>query len=556
MILTRASVSRPVFTLMVTMVVVVLGAAALSRLRIDLLPSIEPPTITVRTSYDGADPLVMERLVTQIVEEIVATVPGVVEMTSQSYEGNSRVRVSFAWGTDVDTAALEVRATLEDEISELPDEVGNVRVSKFDVDSFPVVLLGISSKLDPVELTEIVENQIRYRFSRIPGVAQVDPWGGFNREVRIELDPARLIALGLPLDDVLQAIRNANLDLPAGKIEEGSFQMTLRAPAEFINLDQIRNTVVGRRDDALVTLNQIARVRDTYRVLSRIIRVNGERGLRVAIRKQPGENTVEVANRVLEEVDAVNAAFPQVNLIPVINQGNFIERAIANVSKSVLYGGSLAIFVLLFFLRDLRSTAIISLAIPISVIATFAMLYLGGFTINLMSLGGLALGVGMMVDSSIVVLENIFRRRQELGEDSREVAIKGATEVSAAVLAGTITTLVIFLPLIFVRGVSGVLFKELAYVIMFSLMCALLVSLSLVPMLASKLLGPTTGSEESAPANAAACRRASTSICSGWSCDGPGRHCCSPRPSSAPLCCCFNISEPSSCRRVMKERCG
>ncbi len=484
----RASVRRPVFTCMVTLAVVVLGALALTRLQIDLLPTIELPTVTVRTQYEGADPSVMERLVTQIVEEIVATVPGVVEMTSESYEGNSRVRVSFAWGTDIDQAALDVQATIEDELNELPEEITRPRVSKFDVDSFPVVILGISSKLDPIELTQIVEDQIRYRFARIPGVAQVDPWGGFNREVRVELDPAKVSALGLPLDDVLDAIRDANLDLPAGKIEEGRHEVTLRAPSDFTDLDQIRNTVVARRDAAVVTLNQIARVKDTYQKQSRIIRVNGDLGLRVGIRKQANENTVEVARRVLAEVEAVNKHFPQIRIIPVINQGNFIERAIANVARSVLYGGSLAVLVLLFFLRDLRSTLIISLAIPISVAATFALMYFGGLTLNLMTLGGLALGVGMMVDSSVVVLENMFRRRHEHAEQPDAAAVRGAREVGPAVVAGTVTTLVIFLPLIFVRGVSGVLFKELAYVIMFALFCALLVSLSLVPMLGSRLL--------------------------------------------------------------------
>jgi HAE1 family hydrophobic/amphiphilic exporter-1 len=491
--LARASVNRPVFTSMVTLIVIVLGTVSLTRLQIDLLPSIELPTITVRTQYEGADPVVMERLVTQIVEEIVATVPGVVELTSQSYEGNSRVRVSFAWGTNIDSAALDVQATLEDEISELPDNIQRPRVSKFDIDSFPVVLLGISSKLDPVELTQIVEDQIRYRFARIPGVAQVDPWGGYNREVRVEMDPAKVNALGLPLGDILNAIRNANLDLPAGRIERGRYQVTLRAPAEFINLDQIRNTVIGRRDGTVLTLSQVATVKDTYEKLTRIIRVNGERGLRLAIRKEPGDNTVEVARRVLAEVEKVNRAFPQISIIPVINQGNFIERAIANVARSVLYGGALAILVLLFFLRDLRSTLVISLAIPISVGATFALLYFGGFTLNLMSLAGLALGVGMMVDSSVVVLENIFRRHQEEGEVPAVAAVEGTQEVSSAVIAGTVTTLVIFLPLIFVRGVSGVLFKELAYVIMFSLFCALLVSLSLVPMLGSRLLAVPGG---------------------------------------------------------------
>ena len=398
--LARASVRRPVLTLMATLIVLVLGTVSLSRLQIDLLPSIELPTLTVRTQYAGADPVVVERLVTQIVEEIIATVPGVEELVSSSYEGNSSVRVSFGWGSDIDAVAVDVQATLQDEISELPDDIVGPRVTKFDVDSFPVVLLGISSKLDPVELTQILEDQIRYRFARIPGVAQVDPWGGFTREVRIELDPAKVNALGLPLNDVLEALRDANLDLPAGKIEQGAYEITLRAPAEFTSLDEIRNTVISKRDGAQISLGQIAKVRDTYEKLSRVIRINGERGLRIAIRKQASANTVEVTRRVLAEVEELNQLFPQLSIVPVINQGGFIERSIANVAQSVLYGGALAVLVLLFFLRNLRSTLVISLAIPISVVATFALLYFGGFTLNLMTLGGLALGVGMMVDSS------------------------------------------------------------------------------------------------------------------------------------------------------------
>jgi len=486
--LARASVARPVFASMVTLIVVVLGVLALSRLQIDLLPPIELPTLTVRTQYEGADPVVMERLVTQIVEEIVATVPGVEELSSSSYEGRSSVKVSFGWGTSIDAVAVDVRATLEDEISELPDDIVGPRVSKFDVDTFPVVILGVSSRLDPVELTRIVENQIRNRFARIPGVAQVDPWGGFTRELRVELDPARINAFGLGMNTILDALRDANLDRPAGKIRQGRYEVTLRAPAEFQTLQQIRDTVVTRHQGAMVTLDQIALVRDTYEKLSRIVRVNGAPGLRLAIRKQPEANTVEVAQRVLETLQELERDLPQVQITAVTNQGNFIQRSISNVSQSVLYGGALSLLVLLFFLRNLRSTLVISLSIPISVIATFALLYFGGFTLNLMSLGGLALGVGMMVDSSVVVLENIFRRRQEQGEMPSDAAVAGTGEVAAAVVAGTLTTLVIFLPLIFVRGVSGELFKELAYVMMFSLLCALLVALALVPMLASKLL--------------------------------------------------------------------
>lgn len=492
MILAQASVKRPVFTSMVALAVIIIGLVSMTRLQIDLLPSVELPTLNVRAEYENASPEVMERMVTQILEEIVATVPGVEEIVSQSSEGTANVRVSFSWDTDIDVAAADMRARLDDERSELPDEVTGIRVRKYDIDSFPVVLMGVSSDIDPVELTQIIEDHVRHRFTRIPGVAQVDPWGGFDREIRIELDPDRINALQLPMNQVLEALRNANLDLPAGNLDQGRYQMTLRAPAEFTSLNQIRDTVITRREDGFVRIGQIARVRDTYQKQDRIIRINGKRGVRLAVRKQSGANTVEVSRRILEEIDDLNRAFPQLKIVPVINQGNFIERSIANVSRSVLYGGALAILVLLFFLRNIRSTLVISVAIPISVIATFALLYFAGLTINLMTLAGLALGVGMMVDSSVVVMENVFRRRQELQESVPVAAVEGAREVGSAIIASTITTLVIFLPLVFVEGVTGILFKDLGLVVVFSLLCALLVALSLVPMMAARLLTTTT----------------------------------------------------------------
>lgn len=486
--LPAASVRRPIFTAMVTMMVVAMGAVALGRLRIDMLPEVELPSCTIRTEYEGASPEVVERLVTQIVEEIVATVPGVEEIESTSSEGSSRVTVRLAWGIDLDEAAIELQSRLEQEIDELPEDVSRPRVSKFDIASFPVVILGISSKLDPVALTEIVEDQVRFRFARIPGVAQVDVWGGYPREVRVELDPGRVNALGIPLDRVLDALRNANLDRPAGKLEDGRQELTLRAPAEYQSLDEIRDTVVLELGDGAVTIGQIARVVDTYERLDRHVRVNGDLGLRVAVRKQADANTVEVSRAILEEIEAVNRAFPQIAVVAVSNQGGFIERSIRNVSNSVLYGGAFAALVLLLFLRSLRSTLVITAAIPVSVVATFALMYQQGLTLNLMTLGGLALGVGMMVDSSVVVLENVFRRRTEDGDAPEDAAVRGTGEVAGAIVASTITTLVIFVPLVFVRGVSGLLFKELALVIAFSLACSLLVSLTLVPMLSARLL--------------------------------------------------------------------
>ena len=486
--LPQFSVRRPVFTTMVTLILIVLGAVSLSRLQIDLLPSIELPTASIDTHYEGASPEVMERLITQIMEEIVATVPGVEEITSTSREGRSDVEVTFVWGTDLDAAAIDLRATIEDEINELPDDIVRPRINKFSIDTFPVVLIGISSPLDPVELTQLLEDRVRYRFTQIAGVAQVDFWGGFQREIRVEIDPDKINALGLSLNRIIDALRNANLDLPARQNERGRNEVTLRAPAQFESVQEIRDTVLEVRDGAAVTVGEVAEVHDTYEKLTRIIRVNGERGVRIAIRKQSGANTVEVSRRILREIEELNAEFPQIRIIPVINQGNFIELSIRNVARSVLYGGGLAILILLFFLRNIRSTLVISLSIPISIIATFSMIYFGGLTINLMTLGGLALGVGMMVDSSIVVLENIFRMRDEDGRRPAEASAAGAWEVAPAITASTITTLVIFLPIVFVKGVAGLLFRELAYVIVFALLCSLLLSLSLVPMLASRLL--------------------------------------------------------------------
>lgn len=493
------SVRRPIFTSMVTLTLVILGSVSLSRLQIDLLPSIELPTASVRTSFEGASPEVMERLITQIIEEIVATVPGVEEITSRSEEGQSRVNVQFVWGTDLDSAAIDLRATIEDEINELPDDITRPRVSKFDIDSFPVVIMGISSALDPIELTQLIEDRIRYRFTQIAGVAQFDFWGGFPRELRVEVDPDKITALGLELSDLLDALNDANLDRPAGKIEDGNFEVILRAPAQFETVGEIEDTVIGLREGAAIRISDVARVVDTYEKPTRIIRINQERGIRIAIRKQAAANTVEVSNRILREIEKINDEFPQINVVPVINQGNFIQRSIQNVARSVLYGGGLAILILLFFLRTIRSTLVISLSIPISIIATFSLVYFGGLTINLMTLGGLALGVGMMVDSSIVVLENIFRRRDENGESPPEAAARGAQEVGPAILASTITTLVIFLPVVFVQGVSGLLFKELAYVIAFALVCSLVLSLSVVPMLSSILLRPKTEKRRQAP---------------------------------------------------------
>ncbi len=487
--LTNLSVGRPVFVTMVVLIVLLIGIISLTRLPIDLMPEIQYPTLTVATSYENASPEEVEELITRRVEEAVAAVPGVEEVTSVSAEGNSNVRITFAWGTNLDVAAADVRERIDRIIPSFPDDADRPQLRRFDPASFPILILGAASQLDPVELRELMEDIFQQRLERIPGVATVDVWGGLTREIQVNLDPGRVVALNLPLDSIRQSIIDANVLVPAGTIERDHRDVTLRTPGYFASLDELAGTVVAMRDGAPVYLDQIGRIDDTHERVSRIVRINGEPGFRLAVRKQSGTNTVDVARRVLAEVERINRDVPQVQLTPITDQSGYIEQAIGNVSRSVLYGGALAVGVLLFFLRNVRSTIVIATAIPISLIAAFSLMYLGGFTLNLMTLGGLALGVGMMVDNAIVVLENISRRREE-GDHGAHAAIHGAREVTPAIVAGTLTTLAIFLPLVFVEGLAGVMFKQLGFVISFSLACSLIVAITFIPMLCARILRP------------------------------------------------------------------
>ncbi|TVQ29809.1 MAG: efflux RND transporter permease subunit [Phycisphaeraceae bacterium] len=487
--LPRLCVSRPITTMMIASIVVIIGAFSLTRLPIDLLPDVTLPSLTIRSQYDNASPEEMERLVTEPIEAAVSLVSGIEELVSTSAEGVSNVRVRFVWGTDLEAASNEIRDRLDRIMRSLPEDMDRPNLRKFDISASPIVLLGVASPLDPIDLTQLLDTQILYRLERLPGVAVVDVWGSFTREIRVELDLERLKALNLSIDAVIEALREANISLPGGEIEAGRQRISVRTPGEFESIDQIASTVVAMRERGPVRLSDIADILDTHQDISRIIRIDGERGVRLAVRKQSDANTAEVSSAVLREVERINAAFPQLSITPVIDQGQFIERSIANVGRSILYGGGLAVLVLLFFLRSVRSTIVIAVSIPISVVATFALIYIGGYTLNLMTLGGLALGIGMMVDNSIVVLENIYRRRHEDREQPAEASVRGAGEVATAIIASTTTTLVIFLPLVFTRGVSGVLFQQFALVVAFSLLVSLAVALTVVPMLSSRLIG-------------------------------------------------------------------
>jgi len=484
--LPRFAVHRPVLTVMLCLIVIILGSVSFRRLPIDLMPDITYPTLSISTEYENASPEEVEELISRIIEEAMSAVPGVEEVTSVSAEGRSNVRVTFAWGTDLDAAASDIRDRLDRIIPRLPEDAERPRLRKFDLASFPILILGVASNLDPIQMRDIIDNQVKYRIERIPGVASLDIHGGLNREIHVNLNAEKLKALGLPIDQILSRIEEQNINLPAGSIEQGQMDITIRTPGIYTSLDQLRNTVVDIREKAPIQLKEIAAVEDAWEKVNQIVRVNGRPGIRLAVNKQSGKNTVEIASGVLKEIERINADIPQLHITAIIDTSDYIKRSITNVGTTIFYGGALAVLLLLLFLRNIPSTAIITTAIPISIVATFTLMYFGGFTLNLMTLGGLALGVGMLVDNAIVVLENIHRLR-ETGQGSETAAVNGSKEVMAAVIASTITTLVVFLPLIFVRGMAGIMFRQLSYVVSFSLACSLAVALTLVPMLASRV---------------------------------------------------------------------
>ena len=495
--LSRFSVERPVFTTMVMCIVMILGGVALSRLPIDLMPDVTYPVLSVVTEYSNAGPEEVEDLITKPIEQAIAAVPGVEAVSSTSSEGTSVVRISFIWGTDLDSAANDIRDRLERTFSSLPDGANRPTLRKFDLAQFPILILGVTSKLDPIEVRRIIDEQINYRFERIPGVAAVDSWGGLEREIQVKVNPTKIKALGLSFREIINGIKNQNVTIPTGTIKRGNYDLVVSTSGEFADLDELRRTVVATRGGSPIQLKDIAIVEAATKKLTRIVRINGQPGIRMAIRKQSQANTVEVAELALKELEEINRDVPQLTIIPLIDSSDYIKRSITSVSTVAGYGGLFAIVILLLFLRNLRSTAIIATAIPISIIGTFVFVYFSGFTLNLMTLGGLAIGVGMIVDNSIVVLENIFRLRVK-GESQTEAAISGSEEVTSAIIASTLTTLVIFLPLIFVKGIAGIMFKQLAFVISFALLCSLLVALMLIPMLASRFIrvsasdGPST----------------------------------------------------------------
>lgn len=480
-------IRRPVLTTVVYIIVIVIGLFSLWRLPIDLMPEITNPVITVITRYGNAGPQEMEELITRPLESSLAGVQGIEEISSTSSEGNSRIRVQFVWGTNLDEAVNDIRDRIDRVIGRLPDDIERPLIRKFDISAFPIIFLGVSSELDPIEIRDLIDNQVQYRLERCPGVASVDIRGSESREISVAFRASALEALKISPDMVVNTLEQENRNIPAGTVYKGNKEVVVRTFAEYSNLDDIRSAIITVRDGVPVTIGDIAEIKDGLAEITSIDRINGKPGLRLAISKQSGVNTVSVSKGVLKEIERINLDIPQLHIIPLTNTAIFIENSIIGVGNSMIMGGIIAIIILLLFLRNMSSTIIIATTIPISIIATFALVYFCGLTLNMMTFGGLALGIGMLVDNAIVVLDNIFHHREK-GGTATESALKGSSEVISAVTASTLTTLVVFFPVIFIKGISGIMFRQLAYVVSFSLACSLISALTLVPMLSSKFL--------------------------------------------------------------------
>jgi HAE1 family hydrophobic/amphiphilic exporter-1 len=483
----RLAIERPVTMFMASAVIVLLGLISLFRLPVDLMPDVSYPSITVRVGYGGVGPSEIEELIVRPLEQTLAAVPGLEQINSTASEGSGNVSLNFAWGTDLNDAADEVRTRVDRVRGRLPQEADTPSIQKFDSSSQPIMSIGVGGDYDSVTLREIAENDLIPRFERVSGVAAVTVMGGLRRQIHVELSKEKITALDLSVDRVVQSIRSENQNIPLGEVDEGDTTYLLRSQGQFQNLQQLRDLVVLTKNGVPVYLRDIADVRDTTEDRRSFQRINGKPGVRMQVTKQSGKNTVAIAQGVKQAIETTNLEVPSVRLTLLNDQSKFIERSINSVREHVYIGAFLVIGIIFLFLRDWRATLIICTSIPISVVGTFALLYFAGFTLNTMTFGGLALGVGMIVDASIVVLENTFRH-MEHGKTRLQASIDASEEVWSAILASILTHIAVFVPLLFLSGVSSILFVQLSVVVMFSLTMSLFVAVTVVPVLCSRVL--------------------------------------------------------------------
>jgi HAE1 family hydrophobic/amphiphilic exporter-1 len=489
MFLSSLSIRRPVLITMVIAALLVIGLIGYSRLGMDLFPSMDIPYVTVTVTYPGAGPREVETKVTKVVEDAVATASSIKQIQSTSSEGVSNTVIEFLVGTDPDVAAQDVRDRVARARRNLPDDIEEPVISKVDITAMAIMDIAVSGDLPLRQLRRLADDTIKSRIERISGVASATVTGGLEREIHIDVDADRLQAYGLGIEQVSAALSAANLNVPAGHIDEIGRRFTVRVPGEFESVDQIRRVLVATSAGP-VHLSDLAQVMDTYKDRESFARLDGKECVTLSVQKLSEANIVQTANAVHAAVDELNRTLKgEAHLVVAFDTSAFAKESVADVTNNLLLGGLLAVVVVFFFLGSLRATLISAVALPTSVISAFGLMYFCGFTLNMMSMMALALAIGMLIDDAIVVIENIHRHMEE-GESREEAANKGTGEIAAAVVAITLTIVAVFAPIAFMGGLVGRIFREFGLTVVFAVLVSLLVSLTLTPMLASRLLRP------------------------------------------------------------------
>lgn len=500
------AVKRPVAIWMFTCAIVLFGMVSLSRLSINLLPELTYPTLTIRTDYQGAAPGEVEQLVSKPIEEAIGVVKGVRDVKSISKAGQSDVIMSFEWGTKMDMASLDVREKLD--VLRLPLDVSKPLLLRFNPNMDPIMRFGLGSvnSDQPIELSEqkgmkadfipvdinglkklreFAEEQLKRKLESVEGVASVKIGGGLEKEIQVLIDQQKASQLNLTIAEIVTRLKEENINAAGGRLEDGSQEYLVRTLNQFQSLDDIGNVFIATREGKHIKLSDIASISDSYKERVAINRFNGFEGVEIAIYKEGDSNTVEVAKNIKNRIEQIREDIPEKYELQIVSdQSTFIAGAIDEVKSAAIIGGILAMFILYLFLKNIWSTFIISISIPVSVIATFNLMYGNDISLNIMSLGGIALAIGLLVDNSIVVLENIDRHKQKAPE-SLSSASNGTKEVSTAIIASTLTTIAVFFPLVFVEGIAGQLFADQALTVTFALAASLIVALTIIPMMAA-----------------------------------------------------------------------
>ena len=486
--LAQLSVNRPVTTAMIFIAMVVLGLVSMSLLGLDFMPELEIPAVSVLTVYDGAGPEEVETLITEPIEDSLSTISGVDEVISVSKEGLSAVTLKFDWGQKIDETINEVREKVDLAKERLPEEAENPVIFKFDLSMMPIVIVVVTAEDSFPDLQDIVDDQVVAPLKRVKGVAAATPRGGLIRQIRVDIDRDKLAALNLSVVQIKSALAAANKSTPGGNLSSGYKDYLLRTPEEFSSPQEVAEVVVAQRNGIAIKLKDVADVRDFFKERTYDVRINRKRGMAVFVQKQSGENTVEVARAVKAKLEEIKKNLPpDVKPQIVRDDSEFILASVHTLRGTVFWASLFVFIVILFFLRDLRASIIVALAIPTSLIITFLLMWLADYTINTDTLASLAVAVGLVVDNAIVVVDNIHRHRHK-GQRAKEGAIFGANEVGVAVVASTLTTISIFAPIIFVGGITAIIFGQFAAIVTMALVASLLTALMLVPMLCSRFL--------------------------------------------------------------------